>query len=191
MSWQSARDSAVQLAERLKLFEKPRAIERRSTPRPEAETGPEPYYVKPSRKAEPEPQPVSVADSVTAELDDLVEAALPTPAPVYGSQDEPARESSEDVRRAPRKAHILPAYVTAPDMANVVPARVIDMSATGAKIELTPMGRATGIPMTHMPDRFVLVLRHDKLEVDCEIVWREEWIIGVRFLGFPRPSQRR
>jgi len=47
------------------------------------------------------------------------------------------------------------------------------------------------VPMTHLPDRFTLVLRQDKMDVDCEIVWREDWIIGVRFLGFPRPSQPR
>ncbi len=157
-------------------------------PRADMAKAPEPYFVKPSRNLEPEQEQVSVADAITAALADadLIESPVTVPSPIEVI-DDPADEQAEG-RRAPRKSQIMPAYVTAPDMANVVPARVIDMSATGAKIELTPMGRATGVPMTHLPDRFVLVLRHDKMEVDCETVWREEWNVGVRFLGFPRPK---
>ncbi len=150
---------------------------------------PEPYFVKPSRTLEPEPEQVSVADAITAALADA--DLIESPGPVQ-PRIEIAEETDEELaegRRAPRKSQIMPAYVTSPEMANLIPARVVDMSATGAKIELTPMGRSTGVPMTHLPDRFVLVLRHDKMEVDCETVWREEWNVGVRFLGFPRPTQ--
>ena len=104
------------------------------------------------------------------------------------SEVKEAAETSES-RRAPRNQQSLPAYITGPGMGNIIPARVIDMSATGAKVELTPMGRSTGIPLGDLPDRFALVLRQDRMEVDCEIVWRDEWLLGVRFLGFPRPMQ--
>lgn len=94
-------------------------------------------------------------------------------------------------RGAPRKNHTLPAYLTAPGMSNVVPARVIDMSATGAKIELMPLGRSSGIPMGDLPDNFILVLRVDRMEVDCELIWQNDWMIGARFLGVPRPTPDR
>lgn len=202
MSWQSARDSAALLAERLKLFDRSRGAERRGKggtgePRAKQAKGPEPYFVKPSRHLEPAPAPepvaapVSLADAITAELADadLIETGVAAPAPLDEAEVEDAHDEQADGRRAPRKMQTLPAYLTAPGMTNAISARVLDMSATGAKIELTPMGRATGIPMTELPDRFILVLRHDKMEVDCETVWRDEWLVGVRFLGFPRPSR--
>jgi len=180
MSWRNARESAALLSERLKKLER----------KPEAATRPslsQPVFVKPSRTVAPS---VEKADAITAELADidLIELVAPAGQPM---QDELAAEAEQPAegRRAPRKSHTLPAYLTGAGMTNVIPGRVLDMSATGAKIELTPMGRASGIPMTDLPDRFILVLRHDKMEVDCETVWRKDWLIGVRFLGFPRPQQ--
>lgn len=147
----------------------------------------EPYYVKPSRAIEVAPATVCVADAITADLVDaeLIESAVDD---VHSDVADDAGDELAEGRRAPRKSQILPAYITAVGMSNVIPSRVLDMSATGAKIELTPMGRATGIPMNVLPERFILVLRHDKMEVDCETVWRDEWLVGVRFLGFPRMS---
>ncbi|MBL8565261.1 MAG: PilZ domain-containing protein [Hyphomicrobiaceae bacterium] len=193
MSWQSARASAALLAERLKLLDSARAnggmVERRKKPRDADDGEPQPQpamFVKPSRKLEPPPPPV--ADVLTQELADagLIEVETETNAP---DPEPSAEEDTPEARRAPRKQQALPALVTSPEIANAVPARVIDMSATGAKVELTPMGRATGVPLTDLPGRFLLVLRHDRMEVDCELVWRDGWMLGVRFLGFPRPSQ--
>ncbi|MCB1520501.1 MAG: PilZ domain-containing protein [Hyphomicrobiaceae bacterium] len=188
MSWQSARESASILAERLKK------IDRRARPATadaaSATASPPsalaPVYVKPSRT--PAPSAELIAQAIDDDMGDLIEVET---APVTEAPAGPAanEEESSEHRRAPRKNQALPAYLTGAGMANIIPARVIDMSATGAKIELTPMGRSTGIPMTALPDRFVLVLRHDKMEVDCEAVWREEWLLGVRFLGFPRPQK--
>lgn len=198
MSWNSARESAALLAERLKLFEKKPSVDRRGAtaarkPVAEKAESAAAVYVKPSRVMAPEPPPPTVAETVMADLADadLLEPVTAYVAETDAQASEPEAAELAETRRAPRKSHMLPAYVTATGMANIIPARVLDMSATGAKIELTPMGRATGVPMTHLPDRFTLVLRQDKMDVDCEIVWREEWIIGVRFLGFPRPSQRK
>lgn len=196
MSWTSARASAALLAERLKRLDATRSgasADRRKSPRDETTSAdqrapqpkPEPVFVKPSRKVEPQASPPPpVSEFFDDQLDDLLEDYAEDPV----DQAAEAAQSAEH-RRAPRKHQVLPAYVTSPEMAAMIPARVIDMSATGAKIELTPMGRATGIPMTHLPDRYTLVLRHDRMEVDCETVWREEWLVGVRFLGFPRPMQ--
>jgi hypothetical protein len=76
-------------------------------------------------------------------------------------------------------------------MSNIIPARVVDMSTTGAKMELTPLGRSSGIPMGDLQDQFNLVLRVDRMEVDCEMIWQVDWLIGVRFLSVPRPTHER
>lgn len=91
-------------------------------------------------------------------------------------------------RHTPRKQQVIAAYLTAPGMTNIIPARIIDMSATGARVEMTPLGRAGGVPAASLPDRFILVLRHDRIEFDCEIAWQKEWLMGVRFLGMSRPT---
>jgi hypothetical protein len=76
-------------------------------------------------------------------------------------------------------------------MSNIIPARVVDMSTTGAKMELTPLGRSSGIPMGDLPNQFNLVMRVDRMEVDCEMIWQVDWLIGVRFLSVPRPTHER
>lgn len=202
MSWQSARASAALLAERLKVLDKARTagfIERRKKPRDEGSAAdrspaPQPVYVKPSRTIEVAPAAASQLPVIDDDLADLIEIEHPIPeAPErLGHAAEEVVAEADDTpesRRAPRKSHMIPAYLTGPEIANIVPARVVDMSATGAKVELTPMGRATGVPLTDLGERFTLVLRLDRMEVDCELIWREEWMIGVRFLGFPRPIQ--
>lgn len=78
-----------------------------------------------------------------------------------------------------------------PGMSNIIPARVVDMSATGAKMELTPLGRSSGIPMGDLPNQFNLVMRVDRMEVDCEMIWQVDWLIGIRFLSVPRPTHER
>lgn len=187
MSWFSAKSSASQLAERLKKFERKAPEAASAAPALPVPAAPPPVYVKPTRIMQPHPE--EVARAITAELADadLIEDERPRAA----DEEQLHQQSAADAegRRAPRKPQALPAYITAPGMSNIIPSRVIDMSATGAKIELTPMGRSTGIPLGYLPDRFVLVLRHDRMEVDCEIVWQEEWFLGLRFLGFPRPMQ--
>lgn len=76
-------------------------------------------------------------------------------------------------------------------MSNIIPARVVDMSATGAKMELRPLGRSSGIPMGDLPNQFNLVMRVDRMEVDCEMIWQVDWLIGIRFLSVPRPTHER
>ncbi|MGD9783944.1 MAG: PilZ domain-containing protein [Hyphomicrobiaceae bacterium] len=189
MSWRNARESAAILAERLKKIEQRPAAgpsrPQRATPAEAAPASePPPVYVKPPRKPLPPAEAVARAIDEDLAIDDLIDDVDADSA----EQSSTSAETAEG-RRAPRKNHVLPAYITGTGMSNTIPARVIDMSATGAKVELTPMGRATGVPMTEMPEKYILVLKHDKMEVDCETVWRRDWMIGVRFLGFPRPIQ--
>lgn len=182
MNWSNARNSAALLAERLKKFDKSAVAEPAPPP---ARSLPETVYVKPPRAMTPPPE--MIAEAITAELADIMDDPIDGPA----AENVGAGAGKVDDRIAPRKTQSLPAYITAPGMSNIIPARVVDMSATGAKIELTPMGRSTGIPLGYLPERFVLVLKQDRMEVDCETVWQEQWLMGVRFLGFPRPTKEK
>jgi hypothetical protein len=63
------------------------------------------------------------------------------------------------------------------------PCKVVDMSATGARIRLMPsQGENKGLP-AGVPDAFTLVLRVDQMEVDCVVAWRKDREMGVRFKG--------
>ena len=52
---------------------------------------------------------------------------------------------------------------------------ILDLSGTGARLE-TNASKA-------LPDEFILLLSHDgRLHRQCEVAWRSETAIGVRFL---------
>lgn len=62
-----------------------------------------------------------------------------------------------------------------------------DMSATGARLAFGGVWRNGANDAGDVPDNFVLIVRIDKIEVDCEVVWRLANAIGVRFKGGMRP----
>lgn len=102
----------------------------------------------------------------------------------------PAKPSGEG-RRAPRKSSVIGGTITAKSMVAERPCKIVDMSATGAKIRLMPTSDQTrGLP-SGVPDEFTLVLRVDRIEVDCEVAWRKDREFGARFKGVPRPLTTR
>lgn len=101
--------------------------------------------------------------------------------------DDSRAAARPDGRRAPRKSSIIGGIITSPSMVAERPCKVVDMSATGARIRLMPTSEETrGLP-AGVPDAFTLVLRIDRLEVDCQVAWRKDREIGVRFRGGVRP----
>lgn len=93
-------------------------------------------------------------------------------------------------RRAPRKSSVIGGTITAASMVAERPCKIVDMSATGARLRLMPTSDQTkGLP-AGVPDAFTLVLRVDRIEVDCEVAWRKEREVGIRFRGVPRPLVR-
>ncbi len=72
-----------------------------------------------------------------------------------------------------------------------IPCILKDTSSTGALIQLSPSnasrwsGSAGGLP-----DRFRLQIPSELMEVDCEIAWRSDERIGVRFVAPARILQR-
>lgn len=109
------------------------------------------------------------------------------------SQKQNAHGTTPDAvesRRAPRRTSIIGGVITSPSMTAERPCKVVDMSATGARIRLTPTAdSARGLP-AGVPDTFTLVLRVDRMEVDCDVAWRKDRELGVRFLGGMRPVTR-
>ena len=90
-------------------------------------------------------------------------------------------------RKSRRRTTALPAMMTFKGMRVAVPCIVIDMSGTGARIELPPASMKQFGGADHLPDVMTLLLRADRMQVDCEVKWRRNGRIGVRFLGPPKP----
>ena len=89
--------------------------------------------------------------------------------------------------REKRKATTLPGTITFPNMRVQVPCTILDMSGSGAQLGLTEASQKEFGDIDHLPDRIVLIMRADRMQVDSQIVWRRGVKVGVRFLVPPRP----
>lgn len=90
-------------------------------------------------------------------------------------------------RRSRRKTMTLAGLITFKTMRQQITCTIVDMSGTGAKLNVpAAVARAYG-DMEHLPTQLSLVMRADRMKVDCEIAWRRPTSIGVRFLGPPKP----
>lgn len=85
---------------------------------------------------------------------------------------------TDDARIAPRRRMLKSAKIAYSDRHVTLNCTVRDISATGAKLRVE--GSVTA------PDTFELLIPLDGMEANCEVVWRKEADIGVRFLGAPR-----
>lgn len=93
-------------------------------------------------------------------------------------------------RRSRRKSMQLAGLITFKTMRQQVACTIVDMSGTGAKLNIAQtVARAYG-DLEHLPKLLTLVMRADRMKVDCEIAWRRPTSIGVRFLGPPRPMSK-
>jgi hypothetical protein len=53
---------------------------------------------------------------------------------------------------------------------------VHDISNGGARLSFT-------VPLTVLPRTFTLVLFKDSVKRDCELVWRDHGVVGVKFIS--------
>jgi hypothetical protein len=86
--------------------------------------------------------------------------------------------TTDDGRIAPRRRMLKSGKVAYSDRHVTIDCMVRDMSATGARL------RIEGSVMA--PDTFELLIALDGLEANCQVVWRREADIGVKFIGAPR-----
>lgn len=98
-----------------------------------------------------------------------------------------AAEQAPCNRRTRRKSTSLPGLITFKTMRLQVPCTIADMSGTGARLVLPATTSQTFGDLEHLPKQITLVMRADRMQVECEIKWRRTGSLGVRFLGPPVP----
>ena len=112
-------------------------------------------------------------------------SALPVQAQISGSVvhlhtvgNTALAPTTDDGRVAPRRRMLKSGKIAYSDRHVTIGCTVRDMSATGARLRVE--GSVTA------PDTFELLIALDGLEANCQVVWRREADIGVRFIGAPR-----
>lgn len=93
-------------------------------------------------------------------------------------------------RWARRKDIATGASILSPDLSIPIPCVVRDLSSTGARLDLVVSQENLLGARIKLPGFFTLVMRVDRIEVECAIAWRRSGQLGVRFLSTPRPIQR-
>ena len=97
----------------------------------------------------------------------------------------------EEKRMSRRKAYRTPGLIYPGGMAASIPCMIADQSVTGAQLEMQPGWVNPFRGVSSLKQRFTLVIRVDKMEVDCEIIRLEENNMGVRFLSVAKPLVRK
>jgi hypothetical protein len=80
-----------------------------------------------------------------------------------------------DLRKKKRRFISHGARVVLADGSLLENCRIIDISGTGARLEIKNL--------TAVPDQFALLLSYDgRLRRQCSVVWRSETAIGIEFI---------
>jgi hypothetical protein len=104
---------------------------------------------------------------------------------------EPSAEKSGSERRwAHRRPGNTPALIYIEGMNSSIPCIIRDTSTTGARLELQPGWSNPLSSGVSKLDRLRLVIRHDRVMYDCQIMRRGENELGVKFLSAPRPLMK-
>lgn len=106
-------------------------------------------------------------------------------------EQKPALAADSDRRYAPRRPSGSTALISADSIEIPMPCLVCDISASGARLYMHECSANLLGARATLPPSFTLALRHDRVEVDCAIVWRKLGMMGVRFLAPTRPLPRR
>lgn len=91
--------------------------------------------------------------------------------------------ATEEQRWAFRKTGLFAAFIVSDRLQGTVGCLVRDMSATGARIVLQADRNSLIASAAGLPNTFKLILDYYQIEVDCEIAWRSDRALGVRFLS--------
>lgn len=86
-----------------------------------------------------------------------------------------------EARTSKRRSVLHGARIAGVDGSVLESCRILDISGTGARLEVTSP--------VNLPDQFLLLLSRDgRLRRECAAVWRSENAIGVEFVGLlPKP----
>lgn len=100
-------------------------------------------------------------------------------------------EAPDNRRWAFRKRGLIPALIISDRLGDRIGCTVRDLSATGGRLTIAPARNMVVAGTRDLPNTFVLVLERENVEVDCEIAWRSETDVGVRFLSAMRHLPKR
>ena len=102
----------------------------------------------------------------------------------------PVTDPGEDNRRwAKRKSKHSPGAILFPGLAVPFTCTILDISSTGARIEIVADKYNYAASADALPTEFTLVMPFDKTEVECQSMWRRGPRMGVRFLGAVKPAR--
>jgi hypothetical protein len=122
---------------------------------------------------------------------------LQAPAALAADWEEPTQPAAPPVmamppqqetnaRWAKRSPARLGAQICHSSLSTPLTCTVRDTSSTGARIEIVTQ-RGGNISRDRVPDQFTLFMPADRLEVDCEVMWRQGQQAGVRYTS---PTRR-
>jgi len=98
-------------------------------------------------------------------------------------------EGIETRRRARRKQTRCLAYIVAPGSRKELECVVLDMSSSGAKLQLAGVASKPFAAPVVFPQNFKLIIRNDRIEVDCVSCWSKGVTCGVTFASPFRPTR--
>ena len=103
----------------------------------------------------------------------------------------PVDGDAGEKRWSTRRSTSSPGLVFPGGMSASIPCMIVDQSVTGARLQMQPGWVNPFNGVSSIGQAFKLVMRVDRVEVDCEIMRFEENEIGVRFLSVMRPLARK
>ncbi len=98
---------------------------------------------------------------------------------------------SQNQRKSVRKPSRTPGLIFPGGAMASIPCTISDQSVNGARLTMQPGWVNPFRGESSLKERFTLVMRLDRVEVECEIVRIEENEMGVKFLSMMRPLSRR
>jgi hypothetical protein len=107
-----------------------------------------------------------------------------TAAPVMAM--DPLPSEGAEARWARRTPSKLGGQIRHHSLAAAVPCTIRDTSSTGARLEVA-VQRGGNISRDRVPDQFSLFMPLDRLEIDCQVMWRQANLIGIRYTS---PARR-
>jgi hypothetical protein len=127
------------------------------------------------------------ANSDTHEAPDVQPDAPAVSADATSEQDTAAQAS--DARWAKRTQSRLGAQIVHESLSAPIACTVRDTSSTGARLEIMAQ-RGGNISRDRVPDLFTLFMPADRLEYDCQVMWRHGSMAGVRYVSPARRTAR-
>ena len=103
----------------------------------------------------------------------------------------PPGAATGEHRSATRRAARTPGLIYPGGMAASIPCMIVDQSFSGACLKMQEGWVNPFLGSSSLGQSFTLLMRLDRMEVDCEIMRLEEFEIGVRFTSAARPLKRK